>query len=269
MRRAWIAAAAITFLPTLADTVVVRRAGAPPASGCDTTDKTFWWRLEGATLDGTLDHTAGDSTASLTGATIDAGDPKMGTNGLTSPGGSTNTYALFNIVSRDIASDVSGTASFWVKWASGGTLPANETDFHILEVGSSSSDKFTVSLVSDGSTGFKVRAKYRASGSDQATITSSGVEIVSGTYYHIRLQWDTSQAGGSDVFKLYVDNSLKAGDAVQTIAPFAVGPEHITLGMQYMVAPLVTPMYFDQLIISSDHADDLFECSTETDFILP
>lgn len=89
--------------------------GSPPVEG-SFADILFWWRCEGVTLDGSLDHTEGaDSVGSLvSGAAINTDAVKYGTNGLDIP--TTNDYVEFGVTSGDMISSAEGRLGCWFEF---------------------------------------------------------------------------------------------------------------------------------------------------------
>jgi hypothetical protein len=205
-----------------------------PASGGAPSSLTFFWRCESATLDGTDDYSAGDTTASDANVTYTTDAVKMGTNGMDADGA--NHYSTFT--STSIINDAGGTISFWFyvnTWVDEAKL------FQVWEGGS---DYIFGRL--DGTDEFQVY-NYNASGPTNQQLTTTTANLVTGVWYFLEYSWDTS--GNSHT--LTISQTTRGDKADQTEDETLVAISSGTLYIGNATAN-AADMYIDGIMIFNE-----------------
>lgn len=233
----------------------------PAADGCPAGSKakiTFWWRMEGTTLDGTHDHSAGDTTANLSGDwAINTAAVKLGTNGLDGhdTGDNRGDSVDFAISTFDIVDPNEGRLSFWFRWTSGqwkqsvrwGMLNNNDD----LSMESASADGKCIIIVG-------------ASGVGDEYPDATGVDCapVAGTWYHIQYAWDTNDGAGSEYFEIWRDGVSLYSASNLTIS---IGTSDGLFFRNGSSVAAGEDMHYDHLIITDDKTVDHYTCWSDTD----
>lgn len=147
----------------------------------------FSWHMEN--VDVTLGGVAGgvnngcsvgDTTASLTNATISGTQEKDGSYSLSS--GARNYFAAFDISSEDIIKHASGTIDIWVyvdTFASGSPVVFAYID---------ANNVIKLHTITSGTNQF--RLTHKAGGTERAATTAIDGGLAEDTWYHIIAKWD-------------------------------------------------------------------------------
>ena len=208
---------------------------------------TFFWRCEGETLDGTHDYSAGDTTATATGAvTIDAAGAKLGSNGIVT----TNAADYYSFDSASIAAIDQGCFGCWIQWktaypaaglVTGVSIRDDATGFQALQLQTSGTDELR----------FQIR-----SGANILNYLTTAATLAINNWYFVICRWHLSQ----DKRAIAVYNS--AGAVIQaledtstdlsTYIPTSV--DTIRIGNP---SSDVNPMWMDSVMIGSIYSDPL------------
>jgi hypothetical protein len=135
---------------------------------------TFYWRPASTTLDGTDDYTAGDSTATASGA------PSITANGLET----TDASDWYYFDPTSIASTSVGAAAFVIQFPV--AVPGSGYDFGIRFIDAGGTNYLAV-RTAGATTGFSFRS---ANAGATNTTTTSGVTVSSATDIGIVIRWD-------------------------------------------------------------------------------
>ena len=177
------------------------------AAGADYSDITFWWRAEGTTLSGTLDHTDGEDSVASAGSAvaINTDAAKVGTNGIDSP--SQGDRYVFTDSTSGAWPITAGRIGFWLR----------VTDFTA-----------TCAIVQKWGDNTE-NIRFEMTGTDElhfvwdndgeTTITTTAANIGTGTWYLIEGSWDSV----NNKLFIYVNGTQRASDEVTDITDMDAG----------------------------------------------
>ena len=147
---------------------------------------TFFWRMEGTTLDGTHDFTAGDSTAALNSlAAINTDAVRIGTNGLDCP--TSSDHAQFDVSSGDLISQSVGSLGFWFRlqsFTSGASL------FRAHNTGTINNHIQVELSGTDDATGREIGLRIRLNLAINAVLVTTDADLQLDTWYRLVVRWD-------------------------------------------------------------------------------
>lgn len=167
---------------------------------------TFFSRCEGATLDGTHDYSAGDTTWTLNSAAeFSATGQHIGTNGLYTPSG--DDYGILDATS--IVSRLAGTVAFWLRFDTygGGTV--------VFDAVGTNAGADYIRLSTNWSNGFECR--HRSSVGNNQAISTSSISVTGATRYFVQLHWSAAL----DSLKLEIYNS--SGTLIESVENTSAG----------------------------------------------
>lgn len=146
-------------------------------------DLTFFWRVEGTTLSGTDDYTAGaDTSATLTTATIDGTAALVGLNGLNV--GAASARADFNSETAVVDRTV-GSIGFHLNIQTFGATRLAQAR------GTNSSNQLTVQMLgTDTATGREIRLSIQDQTAGTANLDTTAFDMATATHYFVTASWD-------------------------------------------------------------------------------
>ena len=213
----------------------------PPAEPPDMA-LTLFSRCEGATLDGTHDYSAGDTTWTLVSAAeFSTSGVKVGTNGLHLP--SSDDSATLDAAS--IVNRLQGCVAFWMRYSAWGV---GERIVHLQ--GTAAADHI---LISTGATG-EIGLRHRVNGGNNILLQTTAAGMTSGNWYFVQAKWH----GANDDLRLEVYDS--SGSLIQAV-------ENLSASLGGSPADIITIRFgttegtayrgsLDNLFIGNDYADD-------------
>lgn len=204
---------------------------------------TLYARCEGATLDGTHDYSAGDTTWTLlSAAAFNTSGAKIGTNGLNCPSG--DDYAALDAAS--IVVPAAGCFAFWfrpVTWSDGTWL--------LNLQGTAGGDRINIEF---GSTD-ELYFRHVAAGDHNILIGPTAANLTTGNWYFVQCKWSSAQD----------DMQLKVWDASGTLLDTL---ENLSAGISVAPADIATinvgtqgtsmQVDADNIFAGSAYADDFF-----------
>lgn len=208
---------------------------------------TFFWRCEGTTLDGTHDYSAGDTTATATGAvTIDAAGAKLGSNGIVT----VNATDYYTFDSASIADIDQGAIGFWIQWKTAKPAAGLVTGFSIRDAATGFQ---ALQLQTSGTD--ELRFQIRNSGGTLNLITGAA-NLAIDTWYFVICRWHlSSDKRAIEVYNsagALVDSNEDLATDLSTYVPSAV--DSIQLGNR---SSDTNPMWMDSVMIGSTYAEPL------------
>lgn len=172
----------------------------------------FFWRCDSDPLDGTDDFSAGDTTPTAQGTpSLDAGAANIGSTGILFTAG--NTHYRFDTAS--IANRQTGALAFWFR------IPTAPGAIAVLAMmrGISASDYVFIAVNGTvGSGTGELRFSSRSTdtgGGAEVTITTSGANLTTNTWYFCVIQWDdgadSRRVAVYDASGALIDETIDAG----------------------------------------------------------
>jgi hypothetical protein len=207
-----------------------------PTNACvNVDDVTFWYRLEGSTLEPVVDHTAGDAEARIAGgATLSPAASRTGSSGLAVP--TAFSGFDFEVVGEDLVAASSSRVGFWLRvddW-----VP--KTQIFVMSRGTFQQ----VALRLEGPSELSL-----TDWTSGQTLTSSGANLGTGTWHYVEAAWDAAAGHRA----LYVDGVQVAVSST----PFALPvPTRLRIGNASLFSGVFA---VDQVVIRRDAAAGLHE----------
>ena len=242
---------------------IIRREAA--AASCTNTSITFWWRAENSTtLDGSLDFSAGDTTASANGSpTFDASAAKNGSYGVLVDAASER--YVFTPSSNDIISGSAGRMGAWVKCV-GPTFPGDaSTGPGIIGERATATGNPRIDIRFDDTT---VTNSFRLNwydGTSNVNLYSATDSVTCGTWYFVEASWDAA----TDTATLYVNGTQVATTSATSMNAFTADGSGTSTG--FMVgdrsgSSVGSGYYVDHIIVTSDTTKSLYDCANTASY---
>jgi hypothetical protein len=230
---------------------------------------TFFWRCEGATLDGTDDHSAGDTTATLvTGGAISAAAVRIGTNGLLRPAsqvGGAN-FDSDSIFPGTIAAPSDTVGAMGFSFYNVTAVPAASGDLYgATFVGTTATNKINIQTGSGGN----MRLVIGSATSGSLTLTTTGGAITANNWFGVVARWNIA----ADDRRIEIYNS--SGTLVDSIEDLTTDlaancPEEIKSVAGWScgkcVAGNTNDIYFDNFFVGNTYDEPIQNKLTITSY---
>lgn len=202
---------------------------------------TLFSRCEGATLDGTHDYSAGDTTWSLnSAAAFNTSGVKVGTNGLNCA--SSDDYA--ELSSSSIVDRTAGTLAFWFRigtWA--------DTTWIANLQGTAYNDRINIELYGADELVFR----HVANGDHNVILVTTAANLTTGNWYFVQAHWSSS---AGDIRLEVYDSSGSLIQAVENLsAGVGVAPADI-IAIRMGTQNTSGTVDIDNVFIGTAYADD-------------
>lgn len=209
---------------------------------------TLFWRCEGTTFDGTHDYTAGDGSATATGAvSISATAAKVGSNGVLC----SDAVDYYSFDSASIVTIDQGSIGAWIQYKTAVPGSGLLALFTIRENTPTQTNDY-IAFVTKSSQ--EIALTVRKDGGAGAEVATTAANLAVDNWYFVTGSWHLSQ----DKMRMRVYDA--SGTLVQEAEDTATDlsskiPASVDTIMIGNTASFVNPIWIDNVFIGDDYAD--------------
>lgn len=212
----------------------------------------FFTRCESDTLDGTHDHSVGDTSATgVNTPTYSSAAAKIGTNGCENT--ANGAHNEFTVSTDDIIQRDEGSVGLWVQFPT--TWITGQLVF--VANGASANDNIRIETVgTDDATGREFLFRHRVAGISNFTVSTNDVDVQLATWYFVVIRWD--EAADDRRLEVYNTSLSLVGTPAQDLTTvFGQQTGAFTLMEFGDTAVHNRDVYIDNVMIDDDYSATL------------